>query len=197
MAKKLIAIEALVRWAYGVEHVGRHTLGNVSAAQSTLGLVDTGGGSGGGSSPPHTDALLVDMLISDLHRRNPMQALLLRKHAGLGDRPDWRPNARCRIEAKHWLRDGAARWSDVWWTEAIKGSRYPSAPYCPIVAFDTPAEVERDRRLYLEWFIGLDALRSFLSQDESLLHSYRLNEVMPPRVPWQTSAAHLDVRESA
>lgn len=173
--KRLMSIETLLHWAYGEQRVHLNVEGNVSMSDSE------GDGAVGclavASDHSHPDAMTLDRLVSELSRSS---GPLVRKHGIAGTRPDWKKGARHRMEPLRWQRDGKARWGEVWDVNNEK-----NAPkFCPILEVDQPAMVARVRKFYVDWFIGLDALREHLKAQHALLSEHGVNDMLPPMRPW-------------
>lgn len=192
-----ISVERLLHWAYATERVR-----GAPSWSDDLGAFDGAGCGVARGSGCHPDALIVDRVVAMLSRE---AQTLVRDHALTGGRPDWRPNARLRYEAKRWIvvsdtwrvAEGATTHPDACSCGGAahlcdqpqgQGGAGEGRPYCPVVVVDHPDDVQKLREaFYVPWVAYLEVIRDALrapSSDDLTLTAHAVTEALPVRFPW-------------
>jgi hypothetical protein len=192
MAKRLLPIEQLLHWAYAEQRVhlnvqgtpGRiRPLGDDGDLERGIGCLAVSG------DHSHPDAMAVDRLISGLERS---RAALVRKHGIAGTRPDWRPGARHRLEARYWEHGRSSRWAKSIKTLKARDPYLPHVlvnplgeyDYCEVIEVDAPDDIANVRAIYRDWLVGLIGLRDALLLHGDSLEEHGVTDVLPPLAPW-------------
>lgn len=197
--KRALSIKALLEWAYSIERVGasggavglleaeRRAAGYAVSARSMTGaLADQAAlgarvAGGGSLNYCHDDAELVERVVSRALTPAPRTLVVL--SAETCSHPDWRPDARHRLEpVKVYAHAATARWRPEVITSQ-PGKRGAVAAYCPIVERDAPDAVAADRSRYTAWRAALVWLRAQPGLTDGL-RKHVLTDELPPDRPW-------------
>lgn len=146
---------------------------------------------GGGRSDPHSDADVIASALGVLPEGvgGRGAALLIAETARVGGPPDWVPDPVARCEPVEWKNGKHGRFAarEYWtgpgrWPATWLGRDHGYA--CPVWFADTPVQVARRRRGYLQWWGALRELRDGLRLDQPLT-CFDVTLDMPPMRPWQ------------
>lgn len=197
--RRHVSVEAILRWAFGVEYAsldlpsegeqGWSAPGRgieaVLLERAQLGVQVEGGG----RSWPHEDAdqvaSAVQVVGSQLGWRT---AIRIAELARAGQREDWMPGAVPRCVPVEWrpCKHGMRARTEVVGREVVvhRGQRRTVERRCCPVTFDPhPRKIEAAREGYNRWWHGIAAVRQVLLREGRLVDHVLTGE-LPPAAPW-------------
>lgn len=216
--RKRIAVQAILEWAFRVEHASlslpeefEEQLGRGYGVNSLLRFerLERLGCmiQGGGKSLPHDDAETVAAIVSNMpdDLGGTRSAVLVAEHARALLSPDWMPDAMPRIVPVAWR--GANQNGQLAATEKvgvyleeklvphprnrlrkIRRVKRHEIFCCPITYDPHPQKVRAAREGYSHWRECLADIRDRLHAC-GMLRDYEVTDQLPPAEPWATRVA--------
>ena len=201
-APRAMGVRAILDWAFRAECVGLElpiteeaAIGRgygVGSAQQMLTIGTQGvrvDYSGAHTKGGHEDAEVVSGVVSSA--LDPHTAVRVAEYARSGIEPDWMPGAVPRLypEATTQRRGQVTAVTKVWEVVTYRNPRrrklvHREVRYCPCVWSPTPAQIERARANYEDWWHSLALVRDTL-QATSQLRRHTVTDEMPPWRPWE------------
>lgn len=197
-ARKAVDLEALVTWTYRDQCADREAPGSVvprgmgwergwsadgcGAVEryALLGAFVDCSGAAGVAHDPHPDAERVETLVAGMDAE---ARTLIRAYGRMGERPDWLPGWRPRMEPKWKGRPGRVTCGRIVEGKVEKiWDRNRNWIGCKVEMHDPPGFAEGMRAQYLAWHDAMGELLGMVRGE--VLKAHRVTGFGAVRVPW-------------